>query len=66
MPASSPRRSSPVPEFLPQLLEGNASLFDLEPLTAADRDSMVEKLEDNASERERIQNELKRISISGD
>ena len=39
-----------------QLLEGKASLFDLEPLTAADRDAMVEKLEDNASERERIRN----------
>ena len=45
-----------------QILEGKASLFDLEPLTVADRDTMVEKLEGNTGERERIQQELNRIS----
>ena len=45
-----------------QILEGKASLFDLEPFTLADRDTMVEKLEDNVGERERIHQELKRIS----
>ena len=45
-----------------QILEGKASLFDLEPFTLADRDAMVEQLEDNVEERERIQEELRRIS----
>ena len=37
-----------------QLLRGTASLFDLEPMSRADRDAMVEKLELNVSERGRI------------
>ena len=44
------------------LLDGKGILFDLEPLTEADRDTLVTKLEDDVSERERIRHELKRIS----
>ena len=44
------------------ILEGNAFLYDLEPFSEADRDVMVEKMEDNIGERTRIQQELQRIS----
>ena len=45
-----------------QLLERQALLYDLVPLTETDRDVMVEKMEDNISERGRVQQELQRIS----
>ena len=44
------------------LLEGRALLYELVPFSEADRDTMVEKMEDNISERERVQQELQRIS----
>ena len=43
------------------ILEGKALLYDLVPFTEADRDVMVEKMEDNIGERTRIQQELQRI-----
>ena len=45
-----------------KLLEKKALLYDLVPFNEADRDVMVEKMEDSAPERIRIQEELQRIS----
>ena len=45
-----------------QLLEGNALLFDLVPLTEADREVMVEKMQEDINDRGRVQQELQRIS----
>ena len=48
-----------------EILEGKGSMHELIGLTKADRENLVHMMEPDPSERQRIQNELDRLSVAG-